>query len=355
MNDKIIIENEPWYAACLSTYFPGLGQFYAHRMKRGVILFLLFVVSLISCLWCIFSYDGNIVLGYLLISFSLLIYIISIYDAFHITKSQNITHSDILRHQNKDPFLAFLFSSVLPGTGHLYARKWILGISITIFYLMLNMINFGFFYDVTIILLEVLIAYNAYCITKQRYIVKKYIIILVSFQVIISFMMLICIDYIMPHYRILGFYEGDSNYPTLQDGDLLLCDVRMENGIKRGDFVSIEGMISKQLQVIVKRVVALENETIEIVDGAIIINNQKLSSDSLTRFRYVIDSTSKYALPGHPETIAQNNIFVLGDNSQYSTDSRHFGQIDTRNIKNICYKVLWPLSRIKTLWSTPSP
>jgi len=42
--------------------------------------------------------------------------------------------------------------------------------------------------------------------------------------------------------------------------------------------------------------------------------------------------------------VSSDNVFVLGDNMNHSTDSRVFGSINKSDIKG---KVIWPLNKIK--------
>lgn len=42
--------------------------------------------------------------------------------------------------------------------------------------------------------------------------------------------------------------------------------------------------------------------------------------------------------------VSSDNVYVLGDNMNHSTDSRVFGSINKSDIKG---KVIWPLNKIK--------
>ena len=88
---------------------------------------------------------------------------------------------------------------------------------------------------------------------------------------------------------------------------------------------------------LVKRVIGLPGETIEIRDGKVFINGQELNEP------YVKNVTFPNHLDG-PYNIPDDSIFVMGDNRIWSSDSRHFGPVSLKSIEGKATSVIWPPS-----------
>jgi signal peptidase I len=88
---------------------------------------------------------------------------------------------------------------------------------------------------------------------------------------------------------------------------------------------------------LIKRVVGLPGETIEIRDGHVSINGQMLNETYLEQLTY--GNTG-------PHVIAPECIFVLGDNRGASNDSRSFGEVKISSIVGHAWFRYWPLDEI---------
>ena len=125
--------------------------------------------------------------------------------------------------------------------------------------------------------------------------------------------------------------SGDSMYSTLLDGDyLLLLGNLFYHEPEHGDIVVISKESFDNSKPIVKRVIATEGQTVDIdfenatvyVDGTALVEP------------YINSPTSFNEGTVFPLTVADNCIFVLGDNRGVSRDSRDpvIGQIDRREV-----------------------
>ncbi len=112
--------------------------------------------------------------------------------------------------------------------------------------------------------------------------------------------------------------------------------------ISRGDIINFSNSITNQITTekygtpsgFVKRVVGLPNETIEIRDGFVLINNIPLPE----AYTLLPHSTfgGKFLPDCKPLTIPENKFIVLGDNRKGSGDSRHdLGFVDIGDIEYI--------------------
>ena len=118
----------------------------------------------------------------------------------------------------------------------------------------------------------------------------------------------------------VAIVNGVSMEPTYHDGNYLLLSrgAALERGmvvvIKSGTYLDEEGKKQRHNS-LVKRIIGLPGETLEITsEGRIFINGKLLEDD----FEPMKDSTMKITIP-------EGYYFVLGDNRNNSADSRYFG------------------------------
>lgn len=125
-------------------------------------------------------------------------------------------------------------------------------------------------------------------------------------------------------FRFYQFYTavGDSMSPTLQDGKTYLVE-RGPLFPNRGDII-IFYYEPNDLKYI-KRVVALEGESIQIRDQKVLIDGEELDEFYLDKQQEIPDFG--------PEKVPKDHVFVLGDDRVESVDSRQFGPIDTSSIQ----------------------
>ena len=125
--------------------------------------------------------------------------------------------------------------------------------------------------------------------------------------------------------------SGDSMYSTLLDGDyLLLLGNLFYQEPEQGDIIVISKKAFDNGKPIVKRVIAVEGQRVDIADGVVYVDDVALDEP------YINSETYPYGHDGtvFPLTVAEDCIFVLGDNRGVSRDSRDpvIGQIDSREI-----------------------
>ena len=126
---------------------------------------------------------------------------------------------------------------------------------------------------------------------------------------------------------------GSSMDPTLKDGDLMLL-YKFSQKIERNDIVVIDTDSSEGY--IIKRVIALPNETVEYTNGNMYINGKKVSDN------YADGETEDF-----PKIeLGKNEYFVMGDNRVWSKDSRIIGPINKEDIVGITNFVFFPFNKI---------
>jgi len=94
---------------------------------------------------------------------------------------------------------------------------------------------------------------------------------------------------------------------------------------KRQQIVIFKPVVPTETSDIVKRVIGLPGETLDIHDGAVWIDGRKLNEN------YIQGRTERYDMQS-PYKIPTDCYFVMGDNRQDSFDSRFVGCVPRKNI-----------------------
>jgi signal peptidase I len=135
------------------------------------------------------------------------------------------------------------------------------------------------------------------------------------------------------------FIPSESMDRTLQIDDKVLVDklTHRFTKVERGQIVVFTrppGLPESNIKDLVKRVIAVEGDTIEAVEGQVYVNGQPLNEP------YLKLKLSTMNLP--KTTIGAGHLFVMGDNRQNSTDSRVFGPIPESTVVGHARAILWP-------------
>uniref|UniRef100_A0A4Y8Q3F8 Signal peptidase I n=2 Tax=Paenibacillus athensensis TaxID=1967502 RepID=A0A4Y8Q3F8_9BACL len=142
-----------------------------------------------------------------------------------------------------------------------------------------------------------------------------------------------------------GFYlsavSGSSMQPTLQDGEWLLVNkaVTYMHEPRRGDVVIVSEPQEERAKThpfLVKRVVAVAGDRVEVRGGLLWINGEALTeayADS------PIEGSDMSAV-----TVAPGRLFVMGDNRHFgaSSDSRAFGAVAVESVQGRAEWIVWP-------------
>lgn len=139
--------------------------------------------------------------------------------------------------------------------------------------------------------------------------------------------------------------SGDSMEATLHDEDNLIVDkisYRFRDP-KRYEIIVFPYKYAENTYYI-KRIIGLPGETVQIIDGYVYINGEKLDE---TYGLEVIDST-KYGLAAEPIVLGEDEYFVLGDNRNHSSDSRDpsVGILNREDLMGRAWVRIWPLNSI---------
>ena len=140
--------------------------------------------------------------------------------------------------------------------------------------------------------------------------------------------------------------NGDSMDNTLKDGQSLIMDkisYRFHDP-KRFDIVIFPGPEENgESPYFIKRVIGLPGETVQILDGKVYIDGEKLESDV-----YGITDTIEYpGIAEDPLTLGEDEYFCMGDNRPVSYDSRYaeVGPVTRGEFIGKVWIRIWPFSK----------
>lgn len=136
--------------------------------------------------------------------------------------------------------------------------------------------------------------------------------------------------------------HGKSMEPTFVEGQrLIISRVNyMIGDPQRGDIVVFNSPeADKDDPSLIKRVIGLPGETVEIKDREVYINGVKLDEP------YIKEPCTRYCRD-RQWVLASDEYFVMGDNRNVSNDSRAFGAIKHSAIIGEALFRYWPLNAI---------
>lgn len=100
---------------------------------------------------------------------------------------------------------------------------------------------------------------------------------------------------------------------------------------QRGDIVVLK--VRPEDEMLIKRVIGLPGDRVEIRDGRVYVNGQALDEPYLNQ-----ETRGNLA----PRVVPPLHVFVMGDNRRASNDSRSFGPVHIDNIVGKAWLSYWP-------------
>ena len=153
------------------------------------------------------------------------------------------------------------------------------------------------------------------------------------------------------------YISGPSMESTMfQDNRVLVNKLSYRlHDIGRGDVVVFDRITTDgeviQHDDLIKRVIGLPGETIEIHACVVFINGKMLPEPYLNEYDIQQENLDdRCRVPElEPIKVSEDHIFVMGDNRPQSFDSRMFGEIETELVVGRAFSLIWPLSNARWL------
>jgi len=257
--------------------------------------------------------------------------------------------------RTRNPFIAALLSLLAPGLGQIYNGRGASGLVFLLIFVALPFLwgltgwprYFFGFVALVIVTIGFWLFTIIHAFIQARRIreigLKKYQTAVVYALMIILFLGLVIFD--LPRIRMnpLGVspykIPTSAMMPTLHQDDLLMADMKAYDGRapKRGDLVVFEYPrdLTKSF---IKRVIALEGETVEIRNKRVFIDGQPLQESYKIHEDSAVDERRDNF---GPLRIPAGRCFVLGDNRDNSNDSRFWGALPLANVKGQALYIYW--------------
>ena len=173
---------------------------------------------------------------------------------------------------------------------------------------------------------------------KPKGIVKELLGWIVYIAIIIGLTWLI-ITFVGQRTRV----SGHSMEATLHDGDNLIVDklsYRFRDP-KRFEII-VFPYRHKENTYYIKRIIGLPGETVQVKDGYVYINGEKLDEN------YGLEVMEDAGIAAEPIELGEDEYFVLGDNRNHSSDSRDpsVGILHRDELIGRAWVRIWPLDSI---------
>jgi len=136
--------------------------------------------------------------------------------------------------------------------------------------------------------------------------------------------------------------EGTSMMPGLTDQERIFINkytYKLGAGsINRGDLVVFH-YPNDPSQSYIKRIIGIPGDTVEIKDGVVFVNGDKLDEP-------YVPAEYRDSVAMEKETVPADDYFVLGDHRSSSNDSRVWGFVGRKAIYGKAVFVYWPLMKM---------
>jgi signal peptidase I len=164
-----------------------------------------------------------------------------------------------------------------------------------------------------------------------------------EFLIILAVAFVLVFGVVRPFVLEAFYIPSESMVPTLEVGDRVFVNKFIYRFAEpeRGDIIVFESVNGGEDDLI-KRVVALPGDEIEVRNGTLLVNGKEQEEPYLNRG---LPFNGSYG----PTEVPEGEVFVMGDNRANSADSRVFGPLPVENIEGEAFMRFWPPSRIGPL------
>lgn len=169
-----------------------------------------------------------------------------------------------------------------------------------------------------------------------RWLVETAVLILLAFALAQGIKSFVVQPFVIP---------TGSMRPTIIEEDRVLAEkitYRFNREPQVGDIVVFDDPLGEHPQLI-KRVIAVGGQTVDVQDGAVVIDGQALAE------QYTHGAPTEPGSIELPVTVPDGYVWLMGDNRPNSGDSRFFGPRPVNTVRGRAFWTYWPPSRFGEL------
>jgi signal peptidase I len=135
-----------------------------------------------------------------------------------------------------------------------------------------------------------------------------------------------------------------SMIPTIELWDRVIANkfIYRFSDPEPGDIVVLDDP-TRSVPTLIKRVVAVGGQTIDLANGAVVVDGVPLAEP------YTYGKPSLPQTVSFPYVVPDDAVWVMGDNRTDSQDSRFFGAVPVDEVRGKAFFRFWPIDRIGAL------
>lgn len=164
-----------------------------------------------------------------------------------------------------------------------------------------------------------------------------------AFELIKAIVVPLLIAYIITRLISPSLVRGSSMYPTFNNNDYLLVNklAYTKDIADNNDVILFHSHLSDE-RILIKRVIAKENDVLQIKDSRVIVNGKTLDE---------VYINEKDFFGEFEAVVPAGKVFVMGDNRNNSLDSRFedVGFVDKEDIIGKVFLRLYPFNKISSI------
>lgn len=141
--------------------------------------------------------------------------------------------------------------------------------------------------------------------------------------------------------------NGHSMDPTFDNGEYVLTNlISIRFGtLNRGDIIVFHAPPDKEKDYI-KRIIGIPGDRVRLSENQIFLNGQKLDQSGFLNSS-VTTNGGGYLGEGDEVIVPDGQYFTMGDNREFSSDSREWGFVTKDKIIGKSFLVYWPLNKMR--------